>query len=86
MNFCAIQVQSVINTLQSQALLGTPNGVLSGLTSPLNRQGFKLALAPNKDRPSSTSHRKVYTEDVNQYVIKTLRLLVHVVPFSIVHA
>jgi len=62
--FCAIQVQSVINTLQSQALLGTPNGVLSALTSPLNRQGFKLALAPNKDRPSATSHRKVYTEDV----------------------
>ena len=48
--FCAIQVQSVINTLQSQALLGTPNGVLSALTSPLNRQGFKLALAPNKDK------------------------------------
>ena len=62
--FCAIQVQSVINTLQSQALLGTPTGILSALTTPLNRQGFKLALAPNKDRPSASSHRKVYTEDV----------------------
>ena len=34
------------------------------LTSPENKGNFKLAIPPDKDRPTSTSFRKVYTEGI----------------------
>lgn len=61
---CAEVIIDLSETALSQANLGTPNGVLGALTSDLNKQGFELSLDPNKSRPASGSHRKVYTSDV----------------------
>ena len=60
---CSLLVLDITETALSQANLGTPKGVLSALISPTNKAGFMLDLSPSKERPSSTSVRKVYTSD-----------------------
>jgi len=61
---CAEIVIDITETALSQANLGTPTGTLGALVSPENKGTFELILDPNKSRPTSGSHRKVYTKDV----------------------
>lgn len=60
---CAETVIDITETALSTANLGRPKGFLDALTSEANRGSFSLTLDPNKDRPTSSSHRKVYTSD-----------------------
>lgn len=60
---CAETVIDITETALSTANLGRPKGFLDALTSEANRGSFSLTLDPNKDRPTSGSHRKVYTSD-----------------------
>lgn len=61
---CAEIVIDITESALSTANLGQPKGILEALTSPQNKGSFELALDPNKSRPTSGSHLKVYTSDV----------------------
>lgn len=61
---CCAKVVVAIDKMNSQTKILRPTGVLNALTSDDNKQGFKLNLSPNKDRPTADSFRKVYTSDL----------------------
>lgn len=60
---CALVVQA-IDTMQSQANIVKPAGVLGALNSPINKGTFSLVLDSNKDRPTTGSFRQVITKDI----------------------
>lgn len=61
---CCAKVVQAIDAVNSSANVQRPVGTLAALISPQNKGTFSLQLDPNKDRPSSTSFRTVYTKDI----------------------
>lgn len=60
---CSEIVIDLTETVLSTANLGTEKGFLNAVTSPQNVGSFELRLDPNKERPTDSSVRKVYTSD-----------------------